>query len=402
MRFADIIGQEDIKEKLRSLAANDRLSHAILLLARQGTGGLPLAIAFAQYLLCDAVNRRTPSLFEAPTLFGPTDPEKPEPLPADSCGQCPSCRKVGGLAHPDLHFSFPVISRKPGSPSLSSDYAAEWRDFVGKFPYGNDFDWLQYIGAENRQGKIFAAECIDIHRRLSLKSYEGGLKILVIWMPEYLEKEGNRLLKLIEEPPDGTLLLLVAEEQGEILPTILSRIQLLRLPPLDSADIASALVSRCDAEPSRAGTVAAMAEGSYREALALLQHHEDDWLAVARDWLNAILRNGPVAQVRWVEEMGKQGREKQKQFLRYMCHLVEAAIRLRTLGTGTAGYQEAEADFAGKLNRVVGLGQLEAMAAEMEKAAYQVERNANGKILFLALSLRLHHIIRDNSLFLTS
>jgi DNA polymerase-3 subunit delta' len=176
----------------------------------------------------------------------------------------------------------------------------------------------------------------------------------------------------------------------------------MRLPPLEKADIARALVSRCDAEPSRAGTVAAMAEGSYREALALLQHHEDDWLAVAREWLNAILRNGPVAQVRWVEEIGKQGREKQKQFLRYMCHLVEAAIRIRTLGAEAAGYQEAEAEFAVKLNRVAGLGQLEAMAGEMEKAAYQVERNANGKILFLALSLRLHHIIRDNSVILMS
>jgi DNA polymerase-3 subunit delta' len=402
MRFAEVIGQEDIKEKLRSLATNDRLGHAILLLARQGTGGLPLAIAFSQYLLCDAVNRRTPTLFEAPSLFGDAMPKETAPLPSDSCGQCPSCRKVAGLAHPDLHFSFPVISRKPGSPSLSSDYAVEWRDFIGKFPYGNDFDWLQFIGAENRQGKIFAAECVDIHRRLSLKSYEGGLKILIIWMPEYLEKEGNRLLKLIEEPPAGTLLLLVAEEQGEILPTILSRIQLIRLPPIDQADIASALVARCDAEPSRAGTVAAMSEGSYREALSLLQHHEDDWLAVARDWLNAILRHGPVAQVRWVDEIGKQGREKQKQFLRYMCHLIEAAIRLRTLGAEAAGCQEAEAEFASKLNRVAVLGQLEAMADEMEKAAYQVERNANGKILFLALSLRLHHIIRDNSVILIS
>jgi DNA polymerase-3 subunit delta' len=405
MRFSDVIGQEDIKEKLRSLATNDRLGHAILLLARQGTGGLPLALAFAQYLLCDAVKGPTTTPATAPSLFGEApaaaSADAPRQRPSDSCGQCPSCRKVGGLAHPDLHFSYPVISRKPGSPSLSSDYAAEWRDFVSQYPYGNDFDWLQFIGAENRQGKIFAAECVDIHRRLSLKSYEGGLKILVIWMPEYLEKEGNRLLKLIEEPPDGTLLLLIAEEQGEILPTILSRIQLLRLPPLDTAAIAGALVARCGTEPQRAGTVAAMAEGSYREALSLLQHHEDDWLSVARDWLNAILRNGPVAQVRWVDELGKHGREKQKQFLRYMCHLVEAAIRIRSLGTA-AGCQEAEADFAVKLNRVAGLGQLEAMATEMEKAAYQVERNANGKILFLALTLRIHHIIRDNSVILVS
>lgn len=391
MRFSDVIGQEGVKARLRSLAADNRISHAMLLLARPGTGGLPLAVAFAQYLLCDTVTRRSASLFDTAAA---------EALPDDSCGICPSCRKVEGIAHPDLHFSFPTVSRKPGSPSVCRDFGGEWRDFLQKHPYGSDFDWLQSIGAENRQGKIYAAECEDIHRRLSLKSYESGLKILVLWLPEYLEAEGNRLLKLIEEPPDGTLLLLVAEDYDSVLPTILSRTQLVRMPPLDASAIAPALVARCGAEDARARTVAALAEGSYREALALLQHHEDDWLAVARDWLNAILRNGPVAQVKWVEEIAKQGREKQKQYLRYMAHLVEAAIRTRTLGPDAAGVQATEADFAGKLNRVAGMGQLDAMAGAFEEAAYQVERNANGKILFLALSIRLHHIIRDNSLLL--
>ncbi|MBM3441350.1 MAG: hypothetical protein FJX89_01490 [Bacteroidetes bacterium] len=393
MRFADIIGQELVVAKLRSLAEQNRLSHALLLLARPGTGGLPLAVAFAQYLLCDAVQDPAPSLF---------DSKDSHAMPPDSCGTCPSCRKVSALAHPDLHFSYPVISRKPGTPSLSTDFAAEWREFVGQYPYGNDFDWLQSIGAENRQGKIFAAECIDIHRRLTLKSYEGRLKILILWMPEYLEKEGNRLLKLIEEPPLGTLILLVAEEYGEILPTIGSRSQLVRLPPIEAPSIAKALAARCGTEESRAESIAAMSDGSYREALALLQHHEDDWLSVAREWLNAILRNGPVAQVRWVEEISKHGREKQKQFLRYMCHLVEASIRIQTMGATTAGCQGPEADFAEKLNRVAGLGQLQAMAAEMERCAYQIERNAHAKILFLSLSVRLQHILRDNVVLLIS
>lgn len=387
MRFADVIGQEAVKEKLRSMAEQHRLSHALLLLARPGTGGLPLSIAFAQYLLCDAIQHQAPSLFDTKDSHG---------LPMDSCGTCPSCRKVAALAHPDLHFSYPVISRKPGTPSLSTDFAAEWREFVGQYPYGNDFDWLQTIGAENRQGKIYAAECVDIHRRLTLKSYEGRLKILILWMPEYLEKEGNRLLKLIEEPPAGTLILLVAEEYGEILPTILSRTQLVRLPPIDTPSIAAALATRCGTEEPRASSIAAMSDGSYREALSLLQHHEDDWLSVAREWLNAILRNGPVAQVRWVEEISKHGREKQKQFLRYMCHLVETSIRIQTMGGQAAGVQGPEAAFAEKLNRVAGIGQLEAMAEEMERSAYQIERNAPAKILFLSLSIRLHHILRDN------
>jgi len=406
MRFSSVIGQADVKHRLKAMVRDERLSHALLLLGREGSGGLPVAIAFAQYLCCDRVTGRyTTKIQAAPaSLFGepesPAEAEKTISLPDDSCGTCPSCVKAAGLMHPDIHFTFPTISRKPGSPSLSNDFAAEWREFIKLHPYGNDFDWLQSIGAENKQGNITAAECNEIVRVLNLKSFEQGYKIHILWMPEYLGTEGNKLLKLIEEPPPNTLFLLVAQDDARILATILSRTQLIRIPPLVTEDLAAALTERAGVTDQQAMATAVLAEGNYREALSILQHNEEDWQSMTRDWFNAILKGGPVAQVKWVEEIAKHGREKQKQFLLYVNHLLAQSIRLRSLGDRAPAMQDSERDFAGRLNKMATLAQQQAMVDELDSAAYQVERNANGKILFLALSIRFWHIIRDNSLIL--
>ncbi len=406
MRFSSVIGQQDVKERLRAMVRDERLSHALLFLGREGTGGLPLAVAFAQYLCCDLVTGKGKKNQTPPTisLFGEEPasdlPDIISSLPDDSCGTCPSCVKASALMHPDIHFTYPTITKKPGTPSLSSDFAAEWREFVKLHPYGNDFDWLQSIGAENKQGNITAAECGEIVRILSLKSFEQGYKIHILWMPEYLGNEGNKLLKLIEEPPPNTLFLLVAEEDARILATILSRTQLIRLPPLDTQNLQQALCERAGADEQLAAVTAALSEGNYREALSLLQHNEEDWQSLTREWFNAILRSGPIAQVKWVEEISKQGREKQKQFLQYVNHLLAQSIRMRTMGAQAPAMQESERDFAGRINKMAGLAQLQAMVEELDHAAYQVERNANGKILFLALSIRFWHIIRDNSVIL--
>lgn len=273
---------------------------------------------------------------------------------------------------------------------------------MGQFPYGNDYDWLQFLGAENKQGNITAHECSDIIRKLNLKSFESGYKILVMWMPEYLGKEGNKLLKLIEEPPDKTLFILVAQEESRILPTILSRTQLVRIPPIEATEMETALVKRAGLDPAKARAIAAVSEGNYREALSLLQHDEEDWQSMARDWLNAVLRNGPVAQVKWVDEIGKFGREKQKQFLRYFNHLLEQSIRLRMMGASTPQIPENERDFAIRLNKLATLSQQRVIIEEIDRAAWQIERNAHGKMLFLALSIKINHIIKDNSLFLVN
>lgn len=404
MQFSQIIGQKDSIAQLRSMVEQSRLSHALLFLGKEGTGALPMALAFAQYLVCEKVQGPSGTNEQAPgpSLFGEMAVEKKEalPFPADSCGICPSCVRASQLIHPDIHFSYPVVPRKPGDKPVATDYLSEWREFITQFPYGNVFDWLQFIGAENKQGNITANECADILRKLNLKSFESGYKILVMWMPEYLGNEGNKLLKLIEEPPAKTLFLLVAEEESKMLPTIISRTQLVKIPPIDTGDIERSLIKRAGVAADKARPLASVAEGNYREALFLLQHDEEDWQALVRDWLNAILKNGPVAQVKWVEEMGKLGREKQKQFLRYFNHLLEESIRMRTMGASAPEIPEKERDFAIRINKLATLSQQQAIIEEIDRAAYYIERNAHGKMLFQALSIKLYHIIKDNSLIL--
>jgi DNA polymerase-3 subunit delta' len=200
------------------------------------------------------------------------------------------------------------------------------------------------------------------------------------------------------------LFILVAENESLILPTILSRCQLVRIPALEADDIETALVERNKTENSTARQVASVSEGNYREALQLVQHSDEDWQSLLRDWLNAIMKTGPIAQTRWVDEMSKQGREKQKQFLRYFNHLLEQAIRLRVYSQGQSPgniKQGAEQDFAERLNKIASIEQQQAILAELDKASYYIERNANGKMLFHALTIKLYHIIQDKIVFLT-
>jgi DNA polymerase-3 subunit delta' len=397
MLFKNVIGQADVKTHLVNMVHQDRISHALLFLGKEGCGALPLAIAFAQYIVCEKVNRKVVAEPAGPSLFGEEPPAAAQ-LGAglmDSCGECPSCLKMVQLMHPDIHFSYPVISRKSGDKPLSSDYISEWREFFAKYPYGNSYDWLQFIGAENKQGNITAYECNEIIRKLSLKSFESGFKILVMWMPEYLGNEGNKLLKLIEEPPPDTLFILVAENESQILQTILSRTQLVKIPALTNQDVSAALIERAKLAQDPALQIALIAEGNYREALQLMQHADEDWQSLLREWLNAILKNGPISQVKWVEEVSKLGREKQKQFLRYFTHLLEQAIRLNAMGPAHLHLPEKEKDFAGRLNKIAAFNQQQAIIEELDKATYYIERNANPKMLFHALTIKLYHIIAN-------
>lgn len=373
MPFSSVIGQDQTKQQLVELVHFNRLSHALLLLGQEGSGVLPMALAFAQYVVCEKANGREP----------------------DACGVCPACVKASQLIHPDIHYSYPVIPRKPGDKPVSTDYSSEWREFVKQYPYGNSYDWLQFIGAENKQGNITAQECNDIIHKLSLKSFESGYKILIMWMPEYLGNEGNKLLKLIEEPPVNTLFLLVAENESLILPTILSRTQLVKMPLPETADIEQALIERAGLEQAQARQIAVLCEGNYHEALQLIRHAGDDWQGVLREWLNAILKNGPIAQVKWIDEISKSGRERQKQFLRYFNHLLEQAIRLRYMEGMSIPIPDVEKDFAMRLNKIADIGQQQAIIGELDKAAYYIERNAHAKMLFHALTIKLYHILAE-------
>ncbi len=379
MNWDALIGQEPLKKQLTELVLQNRLSHALLFLGKEGVGALPLAISFAQYLVCE---KAVSANLSAP------------------CGVCPACKKASELVHPDIHFSYPTVTKKPGEKPIATDFIKEWREFMAQFPYGNLFDWIELIKEkDNSQGKITAEECNDIVRKLSLKSFESPWKILILWLPELMGNEGNKLLKLIEEPPPQTLLLLVSENESGILSTIVSRCQLIKVPALETTVIEKALIERNKTAPAIAGQIAALAEGNYREALMLVQHAEEDWQELVRNWLNAILKTGPVAQTKWVEEIAKLGREKQKQFLRYFNHLLEQAVHYRIQGENLL-ISEKERDFAARLNRIAGFEQQEAMMREIDQAHYHVERNANAKILFHALTIKLYHIIQDNTVLL--
>jgi DNA polymerase-3 subunit delta' len=397
MRFQEIPGQHSVKQNLVNMVTSNRLSHALLFLGKEGSGSLQLAMAFAQYIVCEKNKPGNTSAQDS--LFG--EPAEAPSFSADSCGICPACQKSSQWIHPDIHFSFPTITRESGDKPVANDFIAEWRNFVSQTPFGNTYDWLQSIGAENKQGNITSHECEDILRKLNLKSFENGYKILIQWMPEYLKDTGNKLLKLIEEPPPNTLFLFVAEDESRILPTILSRTQLVKINRLDNASITSWLIEKQAVPKEKAQTIAPLAQGNMREALHLLHDGDEDWQEMLREWLNAILKNGPAAQVKWVDETSKLGREKQKQFLAYFIHLISVSVEMDTTGRKPE-VTETEIDFAARLLKIARIEQLEAMVEELDKSIYHIERNANAKILFMALTIKIYHIIKDKSIILVN
>ncbi len=404
MLFKHVLGQYEVKQHLVEMVEQNRLSHALLFLGKEGSGALSLALAFSQYVsllpLSNKLQSHETSLFDTITEVEIKLPDSADGADAWMEKQS-SFAKASALVHPDIHFSFPVVTKKSGTPPVSSDYITEWREFIKQYPYGNVFDWLQFISADNKQGNITAQECNDINRKLSLKSFETGYKILVMWMPEFLGKEGNKLLKLIEEPPPDTLFILVAENESAILPTILSRCQLVKIPAIDTAEVEKALVNRSNCKPEQARQLATMSDGNYREALHLFQHADEDFYSLLREWLNATLKNSPVAQVKCIEEMARLGREKQKQFFRYFTHLLEQAVRFEVSSEGLrnklmASNSTAEQEFINRLNKVMSLEQKESVAVELDNATYYIERNANAKILFHALTIKIFHIVKNN------
>ena len=411
MQFNQIIAQESTKGKLKELVQKNRLSHALLFLGNDGSGALPLAIAFAQYILCEKVNPKTQQN-NAASLFGTEDTEEIVHTNLnDCCGVCASCIKANQLIHPDLHFSYPALKRDSKHDRvLSTDYITEWREFIQQTPYNNVADWINFLKENpkskietpvNKQGNITVFECDDISRKLSLKAFESPYKILIMWMPEFLGNSGNKLLKLIEEPPPDTLFIFVAEDENAILPTILSRTQLIRIKPLSNEDVENGLVEKYNVTPEKATQIAAISEGNFREALQLLQNTEENLLVQVREWLNLTLKNNITSQIKWIDEISRTGREKQKQFLRYFIHLTEQAVRVRYLNENNLdSIPEGERDFAIRFNKMCSIEAQEAIVNELDKAIYYIERNAHAKMLFHTLTIRFFHIIKDNYLIL--
>lgn len=370
MLFSEVVGQQTAKNNLIQMWQQNHLPHALLICGQSGTGSLPLAIALAQYVFCE---QRTP---------------------ADACGVCASCMKVSKLEHADLHFSFPSIAPKPGVKAMSKHFIKEFREFILKNPYGTTFDWLQNINAENKQGNITAEESRAIIESLSLKAYEGGMKILIIWRPEYLGKEGNMLLKLIEEPPANTIIIFAAENLENIIPTILSRTQVVKLPPITISDMTDKLTSLGIADARLIHQAARLSSGSYPEAVRLLTDVENDLFPQTRNWFNVLFTNNGIGLSRFAEDFAKMGREQQKNMLQYVIHLLETTIHQRY--TGHCNLIDDELSFVQKLAKTsMSFESIQIMIREITAVMYHIERNANAKMQVHALSIKLVYAIQN-------
>lgn len=373
MQFQNIIGQAAVKQRLITTVKESRISHAQLFLGPEGSGSLPLAIAYAQYISCENRSEN------------------------DSCGICGSCRKYQKMVHPDLHFSYPFFAKHKDDTALT--FASQWREALLKNPYLSLDQWRGYLEAENKQANINIAECHQIIKKLSFKPFEAEYKVLILWLPEHLDKAGNTLLKIIEEPPQKTLFLLVAESQDQILNTILSRTQLVKIPSLDDAEISAVLVKNYHQTAHKAAEIAYLSNGSMTAALSMLETDESNYHDLFAKWLRYCYANDGLKILDFVDGLSKLGRENQKNFLRYGTSFIRECGMIISGAGSLAHLPEKELDVAQKMaNKVLSLPMIEAIAAELEKAHYHVERNANPKILFLDVSLRLVKYIKFKTL----
>lgn len=368
MRFADVVGQEEIRRRLIDEARGNRVPHALMLTGPAGSGKLPLALAYARYLLCTA------------------------PGETDACGVCPSCRMVQGYAHPDLHFSFPVVRYKDAERSISDVYLEKWRRRLTQSPYFDLADWLADMEAGNQQAMIYAAESDAIQRRLSLKSNQGGRKVLILCWPEKMRTEcANKLLKLIEEPPAQTVFLLVSEAPDQVLPTILSRTQLLRVPALETAVLERALTERHGLTTEQAAPLARIAQGSYTAALKALKNSGDN--ALFFDLFVMLMRLSYQRKIKemrkWSEQVAALGRERQKHFLTYCQRLVRENFVYNFHRDELNYLTPEESLFSKNFARFVNERNVIPIMEELSTAERDIEQNTNPKMVFFDFALKM-------------
>ena len=370
--FEKVIGQKKLIEQLISLESKDKVPHAILFSGDAGRGGLALAIAFAQHLLCTKKKENK------------------------TCGECANCQKSAQLIHPDLHFSFPVVklSSKKRDITYSDDFIKEWREIVLESSYFTYSDWLSHIQASEKQGDINVTECNEIIKKLSLKAFGGGKKILILWLPELLGKESNRLLKLIEEPPENTILLFVTEQEGVLLKTIISRFQIVKLPPISSKDMISALQSEAQISAEQAEQICLVTEGNYIDAKALLTGNTEDMTELVINWLRICYQRNSLNLLSWTEKFGSFPKEVQKQVLSYTLFILREFIKLNYIGADHVSLQNDEFEKLKGLSSTLSIEKAEDIAKIISDSIYSIKRNANVRILMMADSLEIGKILR--------
>lgn len=379
MQFSEILGQDHIKSHLTKSADLGRIPHAQLFVGPEGSGTLPMAIAYAQYILCGNQNGENSGTNEACNI------------------------KFQKISHPDLHFVYPTVSTEEVKQKPKSvDFISDWRQFISQTPYGGLFDWYSHLGVQNKQGEIRVDDAQEILKSLSLKSYEGGYKIMIVWMADKLNTAAsNKLLKLLEEPPEKTVFILISEHEEDIIQTIRSRCQILHFNGLSETNIANALVSRNQIESKLAAKIAHQAQGNYNKALHLIHNDSDEfpfdqWFVT---WVRAAFKakgNASAIQdlIVWSEQIAALGRETQKKFLQFCIEMFRQALLLNYETTDLV-YMEPKVEkfklenFAPFVNG----NNINEIFKELSDAMYHIERNGNAKIILTDLSIKLTRLI---------
>jgi DNA polymerase-3 subunit delta' len=374
LRFASVPGHKDLKQRLVQSAREGRVPHAQLFHGAPGSWTLPLALAYATYLSC--TDRRE----------------------EDSCGSCPSCMKYDRLIHPDLHFAFPVVNtRNTTNRPVSDEFISEWRKALLENPSMTLTQWYACMGAENKQGIINISESEAIQKKLSLKAYESSHKVLIIWMPEKMNPPAaNKLLKLLEEPPPLTVFLMVSEYPGQLLPTVLSRAQLIRVPRLADQDLMAVLEKTPGKDENGLKNAVHLAGGDYNRAIEILDGSEESEYHL--DLFIRIMRLAYSRKFReifdWVEEVSALGRERQKAFLDYAIRMVRENYLLNLQQPALVRMSPPESEFSGRFSAFIGELNAPVIVRELEEASNHIEANAYARIVFLDFSLRLVKLIR--------
>lgn len=383
MLFSEVLGLPHIKNHLTTSADRGRIPHAQLFTGNHGSGLLPMAIAYAQYILCNNSGQE------------------------NNTGNAACNLRFKSLAHPDLHFAFPVATTENvKSHPVSSNFLNTWREFIGENPYGSLFEWYQKLGIENKQGQIGVDEAQEIVKSLSLKSYEGGYKVMIIWMADKMNiSSSNKLLKLIEEPPEKTLFILIAEDEEQIIQTIRSRCQILRFPPLAENVIAEALIEKNQLDTQTAKKIAVQCNGNFSVAQNLLRTDtgEENFEALFISWVRSAFKaKGNKASIldliSWSEEIAGMGRETQKSFLQFCLVFFRQAMLINYNANSLVYMQLKSPDFKlEKFAPFVNGSNITGIINEIEEAIYHIERNGNAKIILTDLSIKLTRLLHKKA-----
>ena len=368
MFFRDIIGQEEIKQRLIQNVQENKIAHAQLFCGGEGVGKLPLAIAYARYISC----------------LNPSN--------EDACGKCPNCIKFNQLAHPDLHFIFPVVKKKNTKDVVSDDYIAEWRELIAKTPYFNLHTWLEEMGAENQQAQIYVKESNEIIRKLSLKSSQGGYKIIIIWLPEKMNQEcSNKLLKLLEEPAEQTVFLLVSEEPDMLLTTIQSRTQRINIKGIEEKDLKEALMNIHGLQEQDATDIAHRSEGNFLKAIESISLNEENKLLF--DLFVALMRLSYQRKIKemkvWSENVAAMGRERQKHFLSYCQRMIRENFIYNFHNRSITYLGSEEEAFSTRFAPFINERNVMEIMSELNEAQRHIEQNVNAKMVFFDFSLKM-------------